>query len=632
MLGIGLSIPGIIARGEPAVVRRPWFADNGATSPWYGATAWPNAVHYADRSETWIGYEAFLGGDRHLRIAVYDHDAGTWANHFAMANPEVDDDHGVPSIVRDGNGYVHMFGGSHNTEIQHVRTASANDPSEWTWEAGIGADGTYSKPVMVGSDLWLMFRGAPEQWRFRLIKFSVAASGDLTAGATTDLIELTAGGGATNGRAYASEVFKIGVELHWVMCRADFPDTWRADVYYVVYDTATDEIKNFAGTHSVALASTPISYTDMNNHFRLYNHDPNTEGRDVPTLQYHNGLPHIVFKKANGADLMHFYYDGTSWTTPVKIADVTGAHPNTRLSFLVEPNGSLALYYIQGYATVTRGGDRLVRKVWQGGSTWGSAETIFEREGSWGLDRVARVKDGRDDMALVFCEQDPDDGDAGAGSLKTYTWGSGGTIGKRPSTETFAAPYDTIAADVDFEGDTVREFPHPQIAFSTTIRDGSLVAAGLSCTGTKYHRLDGLFREVMAESAEGSALIVFTPGTNASRLWDNGGMAEARREMVNMTDGGIEWRKGSTTIFSAQTGLNNTRVRLALAWSANSMRMSVNGAAIVSGSPTLSVEAGNPLVAGNRFAGDRSLEGPVHRWVLWTSALSDADLIAAAGG
>ena len=106
------------------------FASDGATTPWHGNATYSAAIHDSTGGRTWVAWEAFVDGARRVHCTVLDVTAGAFGPiHDVAAQPLQDDDHGVPAIVMDHEGYVHCFHGPHDGEILVHSTAAANDPA-----------------------------------------------------------------------------------------------------------------------------------------------------------------------------------------------------------------------------------------------------------------------------------------------------------------------------------------------------------------------------------------------------------------------------------------------------------------------------------------------------------------------
>ena len=89
--------------------------------------------------------DAGRGGMEGVRIRTLDLQHGRWA--AAVTLGEADDNHGGPTIVRDGSGYLHVLFGPHGNPLSYRRSLRPDDASAWTPVERFGLRCTY--PSMV---------------------------------------------------------------------------------------------------------------------------------------------------------------------------------------------------------------------------------------------------------------------------------------------------------------------------------------------------------------------------------------------------------------------------------------------------------------------------------------------------
>src|SRR5687768_2282862 len=135
------------------------FAFDGATTPWYGNATYPAAFHDPAGGRTWVTWEAFVAGARRVRCTVLDVATAEFGPiHDVGAQPMQNDDHGVPAIVMDHEGYVHWFHGPHERNMLIHSTAAANDPAAWIARGSLSADYTYPHPTAIDGAIYLFLR------------------------------------------------------------------------------------------------------------------------------------------------------------------------------------------------------------------------------------------------------------------------------------------------------------------------------------------------------------------------------------------------------------------------------------------------------------------------------------------
>lgn len=90
----------------------------------------------------------------------YGHETGTWNGPVKVGtNPLNEDSHG-PGVLEIGpDGCLHVFFGSHNSEVQYRRSKDPYDISSWEEPASnFTGSHTYSMPVVVGDDIYHFYR------------------------------------------------------------------------------------------------------------------------------------------------------------------------------------------------------------------------------------------------------------------------------------------------------------------------------------------------------------------------------------------------------------------------------------------------------------------------------------------
>jgi hypothetical protein len=433
-IGSGLSLllqSGLPLELEPAAVASPpsnnYFADNGKTWPWYAALTYPSALYVSSTNTTWFVWESYSSGRRVL-VTTYNHTTEEWSDDYLVGTSSLaNDDHGVPAIARDHEGYIHCFYGAHNgTMIERV-TNSVDDPSAWTqrntFTSGNGF--TYPHPVRVGSGMYLIMRirlTSTSTMPTRLFRTSALSGGVATWGAEEQLVHY-----AGDTRVYVGQCFLVGTDLHFVTTRANFSDTYRRDIYHYVLDTSTGNVRNADSSVTVLQANRPVDLATSNSSFRLATI---TDMSNVPGFCVDaSGNLHIAYLDGTGStfDIKHIVFSSGSWSAPETIMSVTNHSRYTALGLAPKSNGEIQLYHSEDAAgSWTRGGNMTLRTRSAGG-TWGAASTILSAT-SYGLEEPQIVRDAHADARVVFCEVAGSSLDSAGGNLKLYAYGDSGFL------------------------------------------------------------------------------------------------------------------------------------------------------------------------------------------------------------
>lgn len=92
-------------------------------------------------------------------VGKYQHTIGIVTPGVKVANGVlVNDGHGAPCIIRDMQGYIHVFFGAHYSALKHSKSNNPDDISSWTAQDDIGDQITYPWVLQVGLTFYLFYR------------------------------------------------------------------------------------------------------------------------------------------------------------------------------------------------------------------------------------------------------------------------------------------------------------------------------------------------------------------------------------------------------------------------------------------------------------------------------------------
>lgn len=425
-----------------------YFAYNGSTAPWYGAPTGEQAIYDSATNKTFVCYEGWNGSKRTVSVMSYDHTSKAWsAEYVASTDTLWNDDHGVPAMCIDGSGYIHIFFGCHNTPQKWIKSNNPKDITAWTVMPELtGGTTSYPHPIVVGSNIILLCReylGASSKMTGVIYKNSLSAWGT----------KITFGDFSTDSRYYIGNTILKDGKIHFVVTRADFYDNFRRDIFYLVYDPATDNISNIDGSHVVPSSSFPISKADHETYFRLYTHDASgaTDAEkysgNIPSFCFNSdGNPHVMFYNGlttgngvNGGgfaaiDILHTYWTGSAWSSPVRIG---GCNQKYEDGHIAHVGGGViqAMFPDTSESIVMRGGN-IVLATRSAGGSWGTPVKVRSLDYPRGLDRCKPVMNGLSEFKWLFGECAPSqdyDGvyissDTKAGYQRVYGWGQSGFV------------------------------------------------------------------------------------------------------------------------------------------------------------------------------------------------------------
>lgn len=418
-------IPGFFAARHdvaPPAAPSAFFASDPMLGTGWQTVSYPSGFYEPVADKTYIAWQFVgLAGYKGIHVAAYDHATSTWgerytAGNFLLAN----DDHGHPALVRDADGYIHCFYGSHNNGQKYSVTNNPDDISSWTMYPAISTALTYPKPVLVGSAIYLFARDSTSPSNLKLVLSTMTPTAGVgTFSALTTLIDFGA-----DSRVYTTEPHLIGTDIHFASMHTTAADPARRHIYYMVLDTTTGSVSNYDGSVTVTSGSLPISLATANSSFRIFDHGAN-DG-DVPSLQFDtSGNAHVIF--ADGTtptyDLKHMMLSGGVWSSPVTIATLTDlSAPSGYVdTYSLTPGASgkmEAWYNVSGNKT---------RRVRSAAGTWAAAETI-KTKASLDFVESASIKNADPSFRTLFSEHAGSSTDSGAALLNLYGYGDGGPI------------------------------------------------------------------------------------------------------------------------------------------------------------------------------------------------------------
>lgn len=330
-----------------------------------------------------------MGGARRVHCTVLDVSSGAFGQiHAIAAQPMQNDDHGVPAIVMDHEGYVHCFHGPHDGDMLIHSTSAANDPAAWIARGSLSGDYTYPHPSAIDGAIYLFMRrriAAQSRRVLVLRKTTSLANGVPAFGGGQTIVDF-----GIDSRVYASVHGEVGSDIHISATWANYADSVRRHVYHFVFDTADGSVRNADGSVIVAAASLPITLSQANASFRVVDFGSD-RGDIVAFCIGTDGAYHLAYARgaSTAFSLYHTMFAAGAWSPPVDIGAIPGTDHGTftdSITLVPLPDGAVALWYPYDPAQAwTYGGD-MVRRIFNG--AWGGQETIRVAAGRAWRDRA----------------------------------------------------------------------------------------------------------------------------------------------------------------------------------------------------------------------------------------------------
>ena len=423
----------------------PFFFSDAPGSPWYAQASPPPHVHYSDVNLTVMARESWRPAiaRREAHAMIYDHAKSTWLPDVVLGvSGLTDDDHGVPAICRDSNGYLYCFYGAHNSQL---RVSGSSLPNNWaTFREFSTITGTlsYPHPVAVGSDIWLFLRDSTNSTRMTGVvcrRTAVSVAGTPTWGSRTTIIDFD-----PDSRVYIANMFARGTDIHFLASRANAADTLRQNVYYFIWDTTTSALKNLAGSFNTT--TFPVTKAQCDANFLVIDQQTGGLGGGIPVFAFDtDNNPHVIYKEgvvgSGDYDLYHTYYNGSTWSSAVKVGDFPTGNDNHRydgMTIVPRASGIMDVYWVtQGTVTGrARNGAISVRQRAANG-TWGSVTQVMDDTATYGLGNPSTVLNASSLIRTAWAEDDPNT--TTERQLKGYAYGDSGLV-YRPTSQPVWTP------------------------------------------------------------------------------------------------------------------------------------------------------------------------------------------------
>jgi len=237
-----------------------------------------------------------------IRIAVYN-TANHSSTQYDVATVGTNNEHFCPSMCVDGNGYLHIFYGCHNSPLKYKKSLNPGDASEWSSEQTIYSDVTYPSAVAYGNKIFVTAR-TDNHHKIRLFKST-------DGGDTWDTNTVIADYSAQGWWAYQMVSFldsNNSIHITWSnRLGAGQPSR---DVCYAYSDDNGATWKKADGT------SLSLPITSGNEDYIEEGQPGYSIGRAFGLFVDNDGHPNAVYSVNNesGCWLKHARWNGSSWT------------------------------------------------------------------------------------------------------------------------------------------------------------------------------------------------------------------------------------------------------------------------------------------------------------------------------
>lgn len=348
---------------QPKQVEVDYFANNG-----FGNTITGNeGEHYKG-----ITYVCYQGPLEDPYVAAYDHKHKKWIGPYKAGTSLLGktqtkkiDNHGKPTLVVDGEGYIHIvFGGHGGTKDLgkntlgnyhagkqiHVVSKKPMDITSWEVVDNISPFGTYSQFLkMDNGDIYLFYRHGAHRsnWVYQISKDNCRTFSPLVSIVKTKQIEGTVENPVIMDSWYLSftqgEGNDVIVAYNYHVCKGPHHDGERHNCYYMKFDTDNEQWLNVEGE----ILELPITKEYADTMTLVKNTGENWTHNGTAMLDAH-GMPHVSSYEGEDDDskhggpktIQHYYWNGDAWTgtntgLPVGAKGVMQAESEKNVNYLL---------------------------------------------------------------------------------------------------------------------------------------------------------------------------------------------------------------------------------------------------------------------------------------------------------
>lgn len=383
-----------------------YFANNG-----FGNAI----VGYAGEYYKGVTYVTYQGEKEDPYVAAYNHKTKKWIGPFKAGTSLLGkkpgkkiDNHGKPTLVVDGDGYIHVvFGGHggtkdlgenklgnyHAGKQMHVVSKKPMDISSWEVVDNITPFGTYSQFLkMDNGDIYLFYRHGAHRsnWVYQISKDNCRTFAPLVSIVKTKKIEGTKENPVIMDSWYLSFGHGKGNDIiaayNYHLCKGPHHDGERHNSYYMRFDTDNKQWLNVKGEK----LQLPITKEYADEMTLVKNTGENWTHNGTASLDK-QGNPHVTSYEGEDdgsvhggpKQIIHYYWTGKEWVgsntgLPIAAKGIMQADSKDNINFLL------------GYNK-----DNMIGIGWwnsvNGAKTFKKGENLLlDKEGSFSISKMIR--------------------------------------------------------------------------------------------------------------------------------------------------------------------------------------------------------------------------------------------------
>jgi len=387
----------------------------------------PQGIYYKGKT-----YIVFQGKDFDPYIISYDHQNKLWSNLIKVGdNPLVNDAHGIPSLLIDKDGYLHVFYGSHGDSLKYSKSTNPEYVASWSDQPDVTPKATYPQPILLPEGTFYLFYragGHLDPWVYR-----TSSDNGRTWSEETTILQ----GNPDDWYLFAQkgENRTIHAVFYWTddLFKLE-KEPWRYNIYYMFRDE-----NGYWKSKQGLILTLPLSKNDADSCCRVFDSEiTNTHTNHAGLAVDNFDNPYIIFTSGKGIGLTsHVFkfakWNGNSWA----ISDITGTDSWWDGATLdVMSSSKIEAYLTAGgtkgsgregiFDDTDRGGniEKWVSK--NGGETWSKEKTIISKEQTGNIYNYPQLVENHHPSAKIIFSQWISS--LSEFNAKVYLWGDRGFL------------------------------------------------------------------------------------------------------------------------------------------------------------------------------------------------------------
>lgn len=311
-----------------------------------------------------VTYIAWVDKATEFFVTAFDHATSSFnIVKIGLASDVTGDaDHANPTLCIDGDGYIYVFYGCHNSQLVYRKSTNPYDISAWSSKLSVhtATEATYPLPIVIGSKILVFYRHGNSDNKSQNVV-------ETTNGGTNWTNNTVLLNPSNSTWAYTYGIAYSGNNIHFVTNLRPLGAIATDPFGYSYYMKSTDA----GATWQKADGTAYTLPADQNTLEQVagdgsYPGDIKLNSQGYPYLTYmNNATIGVKFKRWNGS----------AWTTAVDVCQV-GTYQFETIRMDIINDSTIDIYTIKGTGGTMNGGDIYRYRSTDTGATWSLAERV----------------------------------------------------------------------------------------------------------------------------------------------------------------------------------------------------------------------------------------------------------------